>query len=38
MTEVNQFETEILEDAEQQKKTILIGAEEEAKKILEKWM
>ncbi|MFX1504623.1 MAG: V-type ATP synthase subunit E [Promethearchaeota archaeon] len=35
MTEVNQFETEIIEDAEQQKKTILIEAEEEAKKILE---
>ena len=35
MTEVNQFETEILEDAEQQKKAILIEAEEEAKKILE---
>jgi vacuolar-type H+-ATPase subunit E/Vma4 len=35
MTEVNQFETEILEDAEQQKKTILIEAEEEAKKILD---
>lgn len=35
MTEVNQFETEIIEDAEQQKKTILIEAEEEAKKILD---